>query len=281
MVRTRLVTRTPFDGPGVLRYLAGHAVPGVENADAGGYERLVVPNDAGSEAVRIRVEPDGRDGVVLITERPPGAGLVARIRRLFDLDADSAAIDAHLAGDPALTELVRDRPGIRIPGSLDLHEQLFRTLLGQQISIAAARTVVARLVRELCGASGLFPTAAQLAELGPDVLRGPASRRAAIHGVAVAIASRDLVVDATLSVDELTARLVAMPGIGPWTAGYVALRTLGAPDVLLATDLVLLKGAALLRLPAEPRTLAEYAKRWSPYRSYAGLHLWRAALERA
>lgn len=279
MAGTILRTTTPFDGAGVLRYLAGHAIPGVESGDARWYRRNVRV-DGVAAALELRLVSDGKipDAVLATLDGealPPD--LVGRVRRLLDLDADSVAIDALLAKDPALAPGVAANPGIRLPGSLDAHEVLFRTLVGQQISIAATRSVLARISRDLCGDSGLFPTAEQLAERGLEILRGPATRIAAIHGVAVALAAGELVVEDGLSVADLTERLVAMPGIGPWTAGYVAMRALGAPDILLSTDLVLLKGAAALGLPDTPRGIARHGERWAPYRSYATLQLWRHA----
>ena len=271
-----LETAAPFDGTGIMRYLAGHAVPGVESGDESSYRRRVRLSDGSITDVEVRLA--GPTAVTVGTgDAPPPAELLPRIRHLFDLDADSPAIDAHLAADPALAASVAAHPGIRLPGSLDADEQLLRTMVGQQISIAAANTVLARLSRELSGGSGLFPTAAQFAEHGLAVLRGPASRVAAIHGAALALDSGSLVIDPALSIDELHRRLMTLPGVGVWTAGYVAMRALGAPDVLLASDLVLLKGAAKLGLPSTSRGIAEYGKRWAPYRSYAGLHLWRAA----
>lgn len=272
---TRLETRLPFDGTGVMRYLAGHAVSGVESGDNSHYQRLLgLPNGRVAELV---VELDGSDAVVAtLDDGALPAHMVPRVRRLFDLDADSVAIDGHLSGDPVLAAAISAHPGIRLPGALDPEEQLLRTMVGQQISIAAARTVVARLAAELDG-TGLFPTASQFAERGLEVLRGPGRRVAAIHGVALALSSGSLDLHSELSVDELTTRLVVLPGVGPWTAGYVAMRALGAPDVLLSTDLVLLKGAERLGLPISPKGIAQYAKRWAPFRSYAGLHLWRVA----
>ena len=132
-------------------------------------------------------------------------------------------------------------------------------------------------MRELCGDSGRFPTAEEIAERGQQVLRGPKARIATILAVAKALASGDLTITRSQNVEELTERLTAFAGIGPWTAGYVAMRALGAPDVLLSTDKVLLKGAAALGLPSTPRGIADYGQRWAPYRSYAGLHLWRVA----
>ncbi|MDZ4046010.1 MAG: 3-methyladenine DNA glycosylase, partial [Rhodoglobus sp.] len=166
-------------------------------------------------------------------------------------------------------------PGIRLPGALDPEEALFRTLVGQQISIAATRTVLGTLTREL-GEDGHFPTATAFAERGREVLRGPASRVSTIVGAAEAIVEGRIRLDLGMPATEFTEQLTALPGVGPWTAGYLAMRVLGNPDTLLATDLVMLQSAAALGLPATARGLAEHGRRWAPWRSYAGLHLWRA-----
>lgn len=277
MAYTRLTTMTPFDGRGLMRYFAGHAVAGIESGDEEHYRRNL--RGRNGTVLELEVALDGNDSVLASVNGHKLTPEQAKdVRKLFDLDADSRAIDAHLSSDPMLTETVAVTPGIRLPGAMDAHEQLLRTMIGQQISIAAARTIVARLARELDG-TGLFPTAAQFAQHGLDVLRGPATRIAAVHGAALALDSGALVLTSDLNQAELTSRLVAMPGIGPWTAGYVAMRMLGAPDVLLSSDLILLKGAAKLGLPETPRGIADYARRWAPYRSYAGLHLWRVAQE--
>jgi AraC family transcriptional regulator of adaptative response / DNA-3-methyladenine glycosylase II len=196
------------------------------------------------------------------------------VRRLFDLDADSVAVDAALASDPVLAPLVAEVPGIRIPGSADGAETLFRTLIGQQISVAAARTVIGRLVADL-GDDGLFPTAEAIAERGGAVLRGPATRVGTIVRDAVAeAAGRRQLADQTPA-GELHEPLLALPGVGPWTADYLALRTLGNPDVFLETDLVIRQSAEALGLPGAPRALSERAAAWAPWRSYASLQLWR------
>lgn len=277
MTPTRLATTTPFDGHGLMRYFAGHAIQGIESGDDYSYRRNMRNEDGSLSALHVAL--DGVDGVsASLGGNDLPMTLIPRVRQLFNLDADSHAIDAHLACDPALAGTVTDNPGIRLPGALDPHEQLLRTMIGQQISISAARTTLARLVGALDG-TGLFPTAGQFAERGLDSLRGPAARVAAVHAIALALDTGALTLSPDLSTAELTSRLVALPGIGPWTAGYVAMRVLSAPDVLLATDLVLLKGAAKLGLPTAPRALTDYAHRWAPYRSYAGLHLWRVAQE--
>lgn len=265
----------PFDGHGVMRYLADHAVPGVEFGDDESYRRQIrTPNGS---AARFEVHLAGPDSVVAtVDDDAVPSALVGSVKRLLNLDANSSGIDAHLAADPVLAPWVSARPGVRLPGSLDIHEQVLRTMIGQQISVAAARTVLGRLALELDG-TGLFPTTDQFAERGPESLRGPKSRIDAIHGVAIALSSGTLHLTIDSPVDELTSTLLSVPGIGPWTAGYVAMRALGAPDVLLSTDLVLLKGAEKLGLPATPRGIRDYGRRWAPYRSYATLHLWRVA----
>jgi AraC family transcriptional regulator of adaptative response / DNA-3-methyladenine glycosylase II len=241
-ITLRLPARAPFDGAGLLRFFADHAVAGLERGDAESFERPVrLPHGI----ARLSVSLDG-DAGLSCTARLDSVSdvstLVARVRRMFDLDADSVAIDEALSMDAALAPLVARSPGIRLPGSLDAEETLFRTLIGQQISVAAARTVLGRLVTEL-GEDGLFPTAAAIAERGPQTLRGPATRVAAIVGVAEAIAGGELSLDVATPVEEFTAALVALPGIGPWTAGYLAMRVLGNPDVLLTSDLVILQSA--------------------------------------
>ncbi|MFM9876235.1 MAG: AlkA N-terminal domain-containing protein, partial [Rhodoglobus sp.] len=247
-ITLRLPARAPFDGPGLMRFFADHAVPGLESGDDQTFQRSVrLPGGT----ARLTVSLDGSAGVVCsasLESIADVATLVARVRRLFDLDADSHAIDSALAADAVLAPLVAVVPGIRLPGTLDAEEALIRTLVGQQISVAAARTVLGRIVTEL-GTDGLFPTAVELAEHGDEVLRGPVSRIATIVGAARALAAGDLVLDVGMPADEFAARLTALPGIGPWTAGYLAMRVLGNPDVLLTSDLVIRQSAAALGMP--------------------------------
>jgi AraC family transcriptional regulator of adaptative response / DNA-3-methyladenine glycosylase II len=163
---------------------------------------------------------------------------------------------------------------------------LIRAMLGQQVSVAGAQTAATRLTiaagQRLSAPDGelthLFPTPGAIAALGPETIAGPRRRANAIRDAAAAIADGTLIVDPSRSTAQLTADLVARPGIGPWTAGYVAMRLLADRDVLLTGDLVLRSGAAVLGLPARPAELAGRGERWRPYRSYAGMHLWRAAL---
>jgi AraC family transcriptional regulator, regulatory protein of adaptative response / DNA-3-methyladenine glycosylase II len=275
-VTLRLPARAPFDGAGLLRFFAGHAVPGLETASESLFERSVrLPRGIGHVSIELDASGTGIRCTAKLENVADVATLVARVRRLFDLDADSVAIDSALQTDATLAPLVAAVPGIRMPGSLDAEETLFRTLIGQQISVAAARTVLGRLTADL-GENGLFPTAAALAERGREVLRGPASRINTIVGVAEALASGDLSLDVSTPVDEFEANLTRLPGVGPWTAGYLAMRVLGNPDVLLTSDLVILQSAAALGLPGTAKELAAHGQRWAPWRSYAALHLWRA-----
>lgn len=274
-ITLRLPARAPFDGHGLLRFLADHAVPGLETGDDVSFERRVLLPGGPAD---VHLALDGDRAVVCTATLATLAdvpALVSRVRRLLDLDADSVAIDGALAADPAFAPLVRAVPGIRIPGSMDAEEAVFRALIGQQISVAAARTVLGRLTAEL-GERGLFPTATALAERGAAVLRGPATRIRSVLAAAEAIATGELRLDVGMPAHELVQRLTALPGIGPWTAGSLAMRVLGNPDTWLAGDLVLLKSGAALGLPRTASGLEEHARRWAPWRSYAGLHLWRA-----
>ncbi len=291
-ISLQLPARPPFDGRGVAAFLGARALEGVETATSDSYSRtLRLPG--GHAVIELRLAGTDAAPSVAVQARLESladlAPLVSRVRRLFDLDADSAAIDAALRADPELAASVGATPGIRVPGSLNPEETLFRAMIGQQVSVVSARTALTRLAAELGeslpGAAGnagaplhrLFPTATAIAEHGRDVLRGPAARINAIIGAAEALATGELVLDVGESRADLEQRLTALPGIGPWTAGYVAMRVLGSPDILLTSDLALRQGAAKLGLPGDARALAARGQGWAPWRSYAGMHLWRAA----
>jgi AraC family transcriptional regulator of adaptative response / DNA-3-methyladenine glycosylase II len=279
-----LPVREPFDAAGVFAWLAARAVPGVEDASPDHYSRtLRLPGGPATFTVRPTIE-----GLQL--EATPATladlgTLVARVRRLFDADADPVGIDAALTAEPRLAASVERTPGIRLPGTVDPVEMLFRALVGQQISVAAARTHLGRLAaaagEPLPGATAelslVFPTPEAIAEHGGSVLTGPGTRIANIVRIAGRLASGDL----TLGYgDDPAAQrrvLTAEAGIGEWTADYVAMRVLGDPDVLPVGDVALRTGAGRLGLPDRPRDLAEWGRTVSPWRSYASLHLWRKA----
>jgi AraC family transcriptional regulator of adaptative response / DNA-3-methyladenine glycosylase II len=288
----RLPVRAPYDADGVLEFLSVRAIRGVERAD----------RDARTYTRSLRLEhgpavvtlsPGGSSGpahlraLLRLTDLRDLASAVARLRRLADLDADPVAVDACLGADPDLAASVDATPGIRVPGTVDEGETVLRAVLGQQVSVAAARTAAARLAAELGkplppsllgedGIERLFPSAETVAARGAEVLRGPARRTETVLGTAAAIADGSLDLHPGREPADLRRELLGRPGLGPWTAGYVLMRVLGSTDELLVTDIALLRGATALGLTDAPAALVERARRWRPWRSYAGMHLWRA-----
>jgi AraC family transcriptional regulator of adaptative response / DNA-3-methyladenine glycosylase II len=288
-ITLRLPYRAPLHADALFEYLAARAIPGVETVDDDGYHRaLRLPHGPGTASL---APGDGYIQATLrLTDVRDLAPAVARCRRLLDLDADPEAVDAALAADPALTAAVRKEPGVRLPRAVDGFELAVRAIVGQQVSVAAARTVLAKLVRGCkegattaqnrvagCPSLQLFPDAAAVAEAPDEAFAMPIARRRTIRALATAVADGDLVLDDRADRAEIEKRLLELPGIGGWTAGYTALRALGDPDVFLPTDLGVRRGAAALGLPDEPAALAGYAMRWRPWRSYALIRLWRNA----
>jgi AraC family transcriptional regulator, regulatory protein of adaptative response / DNA-3-methyladenine glycosylase II len=282
-VDLRLPFRAPLDGHALLAWLAARAVPGVEEVDGDRYRRsLRLAHGAG--VVEVRLGDDLARGRVWLDDPRDLDGARERCRRLLDLDADTAAVAGHLGADPLLGPLVRAAPGLRVPGSADGAELAVRAVLGQQISVPAARTAAGRLAaahgERLEGAvatvTTLFPSAAALAALDPAGLPMPRARAEALVGLCRAIADGDLRLDPEAEPDETRRRLLALPGIGPWTAGYVAMRALGDPDVFLAEDLGVRHALHRLGGPDDPRRARELAAAWAPWRSYASQHLWQA-----
>lgn len=310
-----LPVREPFDARGVFRFLAERALTGVESARVED-ERLVygrtLPLAHGPAAVEITATQEtSRWKVLLRCELSSLADVPAAVsaaRRLLDLDADPAAVDAALAEDPALAALVRQTPGIRLPGTVDPQEYVVRAIVGQQISVAAARTQLTRMASLLgtphtssfAGLTTLFPSPAQIlsgvpepAEAGqedgepltPDrPLRLPVRSIRTVRRAAEALCTGGLEVHSGVDPGTLREQLTALSGIGEWTASYLSLRLLGHPDTWMTGDVALLSGAHKLRLldrslprPASHRVLATLAQRWSPWRSYAAMHLWNAA----
>ncbi|MGF3030995.1 DNA-3-methyladenine glycosylase 2 family protein [Microbacterium alcoholitolerans] len=273
--------RTPMDAAGIFAWMAARALPGMETATESSFARhLRMPG--GPAHFQIRQDPVGRLRLrARVTRLGDLAPLVATARRLFDLDADPEGVDAILSAHAELAPLVAAIPGIRVPGAADPHEMLIRAMVGQQITVVAARTALTALADQLGERTPdgglLFPTMAAIAEHGAEVLRGPAARIRAITGAAAALASEDLTLTVGDDAAEQRERLLAMPGIGPWTADYVRMRVLGDPDVFLPGDVAMRAGAAASGLPGEPRPLAAWAERLAPWRSYLTAHLWRAA----
>jgi len=277
----RLPFRTPLTRGNLFGHLAATGVPGVEEWRDGAYRRtLRLPCGPGVVAL---TPGDGHVGCTLaLADLRDLTTAIARCRRLLDLDADPAAVDKALAGDPHLAPLVRAAPGRRVPRSVDEDELAVRAVLGQQVSTAAARTHAARLVAA-CGEpvadtggglAALFPSAAALAEVDPAALALPESRRRAVLGLARALADGTVRLGAGSDWDAARARLAALPGLGPWTVETIAMRALGDPDAFPATDLGVRQAAGTLGLPVTPAALTRRAERWRPWRAYAVQHLW-------
>ena len=290
-IRLRLPCRRPFDPASVLEFLGLRALPGVEQLEGGSYTRsLRLPHGHGIVTLRA---PDAEgpagpayvEGELVLSDLRDLHTAVARCRQLLDLDADPVAIWEALRDDPLVGPLVRGNPGRRVPGAADGFELAVRAVIGQQVSVPGARTVAGRLVHaagELLPApvgavTHLFPTPTALMELAgrePGAFAMPAGRRRALVALAHAVETGDVVIDPGADPVELRRSLVALPGIGPWTAEYVAMRALRDPDAFMPTDLGIRRAAAALGLPDDPAHLRELTDHWRPWRSYAMAHLW-------
>ncbi|GAB16769.1 3-methyladenine DNA glycosylase [Gordonia effusa NBRC 100432] len=283
-ITLRLPYRRPLDVAWLRWFLASHTIAGVsEMIDDEFVCTVTLPH--GPALISIRIDADAaHDSVVLrlrhLDMRDLGVA-VNRVRRLLDLDADAQAADQLLATDPGLRPLVTAAPGIRVPGTLDAAETLFTTMIGQQISVRAARTHLGNLVAELGeaapweaddGPTKLFPTPTMIAERGADVLRGPRRRIDAIVGAAEKIADGSVELHTGLAASDMRGLLRTLPGVGDWTANYVSMRAAADPDVLLSTDLVVARAAQELDIDLTQTT------KWAPWRSYASMHLWRAKI---
>lgn len=283
-ITIRLAVRRPFDHAHLFGFLAARAVDGVEAWDGQSYARSVALTH-GPAVVELTPADDHVTATFRLTDLRDLAAAVARTRRLLDLDADPVVIDESLAADPVLRRAVRRDPGRRAPGALHLHEVVIRAVLGQQVSVASARTAAERLTarfgRLLPAAQGavdrLFPDADTLADADPTDLGMPRARGRAVVGLAAALAEGTLVLDAGSDRRDTFDALLSIRGIGPWTASYIVMRALSDPDVLLSTDVAARAGASRLGLPDAPPALVEHAARWAPWRTYATHHLWTAS----
>lgn len=269
----------PYSWDSMLGYLQTRAIPGVEAVSQTAYRRSV---RVGGGAAILDVRLDAGGECLTVSCSRPCVAHMGRLRRQFDLDADPAVIDDHLAADPLLAPLVARRPGLRLPGAWDPFELAVRAMVGQQISVAGASTITGRIARRfgtpLENGDGdlryLFPTAAQLAETDMASLGMPGKRALAIVGLAKAVAEGDIALDGAAGLDEAVERLCALPGIGPWTAHYIAMRALGEADAFPAGDLGLRHAAGLPGGRLSARELSELAENWRPWRAYAAIYLW-------
>lgn len=357
VVNLRLAYRPPLHAKSLLEFFAARTLPGVDSVVAGTYHRgLRLPHGTASVAL----SPGDRwiHTTLRLDDVRDLAPAVARCRRLFDLDADPVAVDTLLGADPALAATVGAEPGVRVPRAVDGFEMAIRAVVGQQVSVAGARTTLVRILHAAAtatdarvplggtveqqltatpslditgsrpgftpaaattlpapftGASSVtpagadlpytavddglsnsaadaitglpaaddlvtgFPSADDVAGLPDSAFGMPAARRATIRALAEAVADGKLDLDPGADRAETVARLTELPGIGPWTAGYIAMRAIGDPDIFLATDLAARRGAEALGLPGTAKALAAHAEQWRPWRSYALIRLWRAA----
>lgn len=289
-IRLRLPYRAPCDSAGALGFLGERAVPGVEEFADGAYRRsLRLPR--GAAVVELADGGDHVRCVLRLEDLKDLGAAVERCRKLLDLDADPVAVSGQLGADPLLGPLVADEPGRRVPRAVDGAELALRAVLGQQVSVSAARTLAARLAF-LCGTplpdplvegedgglSHLFPEPGAVAEADLYSLGMPASRREALRALAAALSSGDLVLDPGADRAEAEERLLAVRGIGSWTASYVAMRALGDPDAFLPSDLGVRRALGRLGAASDPRSAEALGERWRPWRAYAVVHLW-ASLE--
>ena len=313
-IAVRLSHRKPLHPASLMDFLRRRAVPGIESVTADHYVRaLQLPH--GTATVMLTPLDGHVSASLRLDDVRDLAPAVARCRRLLDLDADPEAIDAVLAADPAFATAVDAEPGVRVPRAVDGFEMALRAVVGQQVSLGSALTLLGRIARATHTLPGLhdpdaaddrdgpcsinatsaglfsvrgkqdadpdvdslrpFPTASAVAALPDEAFGMPASRRESIRALAHAVASGEVVLDGGGDREEVTEALRGIPGIGTWTAGYIAMRALGDPDVLLGLDRAVLRSAARVGLPSTPARLVTHARRWAPWRSYATIRLWR------
>lgn len=283
----RLCYRPPFDFAAMLAFLGKRAMPGLERVDAGSYQRLAGAVDApvrlcvtaDPHQPALRLQLDGADPRTI-------PDLVRRVRRLFDLDADLSPVQRLFATDPMLARGLAARPGLRVPGGWDGFEIAVRAILGQQVSVAGASTLAGRLVRTFgipCDGPGdgfdrLFPAPEALRHAPLESIGLPRARAASLRALAAAVADGAVDFSAGQRLDDFVARLCALPGIGAWTAHYVAMRALSHPDAFPSGDLILRQvlgnGSAISERDCEARS-----QPWRPWRAYAVLHLWHLSSE--
>ncbi|NHI05680.1 ADA-like regulatory protein [Streptomyces sp. KO7888] len=277
----RLPFRTPLNPDNLFGHLAATAVPGVEEWRDGAYRRtLRLPYGHG--IVALTPKPDHIACRLTLTDPRDLTVAISRCRRLLDLDADPVAIDDQLRADPLLAQFVDKAPGRRVPRTVDEAEFAVRAVLGQQVSTAAARTHAARLVTAHGdpvddpegGLTHLFPSTEALAAVDPETLAMPRTRRATFTTLVAHLADGSVNPGVESDWAETRARLLDLPGFGPWTADVIAMRALGDPDAFLPTDLGIRRAAAELGLPSTPAALTARAAAWRPWRAYAVQYLW-------
>jgi len=288
-ITVRLPYKPPYDWPAMIGFLAARAISGVERVEAGAYARTLAAGGAsGVVIVRPRPHDDALEAEIHLPRLAALPAVIARIRRVFDLSADPTLIGAHLSQDPALAPLVAARPGLRAPGAWDGFELAVRALLGQQITVAAARELAARLTAAYgeatdapaaaaLGLSRVFPTAERLVGQDIGALGMPRARAAALESLASRVAEDPSLLAPRANLDAAIAALTALPGVGEWTAQYIALRELRETDAFPHADIGLLRALAdEAGVRPTPEALLARSQAWRPWRAYAAQHLWAA-----
>lgn len=272
--------RAPYDWPAMLAFLAARCIPGIEHCQGEVYRRSF---EWCGRPGTVQVSPaNGAQLRVELSGVAPGAvaALVARLRRVFDLDAEPARIQAELGRDALMAQLLARRPGLRVAQGWDGFEQAMRTVLGQQVTVAAAMTLAGRLVQRhgqplalaAAGLSHVFPRASAIAGLTLEGLGMPRARAVTLTTLANALLASPDLLDPGQASHTALERLLKLKGIGPWSAQYLALRQLGDADALPLGDVALIK--ALQVLEGVEADLAHRAQAWRPWRAYAAQHLW-------
>lgn len=284
-VQIRLPYRPPLDWRAMLSYLQTRAIPGVEQLSADTYARTITLGGAAG-VISVRFCHDSHSALLTM----PASyirklyQIVERVRIMFDLMASSSEIESALSADPLLKECIARHPGIRVPVAWDGFEVGVRAILGQQVSVKGATTLVARLAQR-CGShylatrpdnlTHIFPCAEQILATSLDGLGITTRRIAAIKALAAAVHAGELRFDGSMSTAQFVERSTQIPGIGPWTAQYIALRALNDPDAFPHADLILLRAAAQPGETLSARQLLERSQAWRPWRAYVVMLLWR------
>ncbi|MBV9594073.1 MAG: hypothetical protein JO147_09835 [Actinobacteria bacterium] len=273
-MRVRLPYPEPMDVGATLAYLGARAIPGVERVTGSSYARtLSLPG--GPARVEVTAAAGALHAELSAASEADAELAIGVLRQLFDLDADVRGVDEALGRDAHLAPLVAARPGLRSPGAIDGFELLIRAIVGQQVSVAGARTVLGRISATFGkpafddAEDRLFPTPSALA--GAHELPMPARRAETIRQVARLVDEGALRLDAAAEPAQARARMLSVPGIGEWTADYVAMRALGDRDVLMHHDLGVRRTVTELGIPLTGRR-----PDWAPWRTYVTHHLWAA-----
>jgi AraC family transcriptional regulator of adaptative response / DNA-3-methyladenine glycosylase II len=284
-LQLKLSYRPPLDWSSLLQYLQARAIPGVEWVEGDRYRRTVQIEGSvgvielrfieGKQHLLLSVPPDLSRAIMQISER---------VRSLFDLRADPLTIADHLKQDEGMANLIQDYPGLRVPGAWDGFELAARAILGQQVNLKAANTLTGRLVKtygdplQTAGddeLAYLFPRPERLAEASLSDIGLMPNRAEAIRALARAVRDGELVFTTAIGLEEAIERLTALPGLGSWTAHYIAMRVLGEPDAFPAADLALRRAAETKGAMLTEAQLQQRAEVWRPWRAYAAMYLWQ------